>query len=103
MRLLFLTGQSGNSKNSPVDTFYFDIEQKVRRSPQAYGNVLSVVVNPGCFPGSKPAPRTGEPFAILRKTSWIKGAGGAAELLEGWWIRRVGPIGTSEASGARRV
>jgi hypothetical protein len=61
MRLLFLTGQSGNSKKSPVDTFYFDIEQKVRRSPHAYGNVLSVVVNPGCFPGAKPAPRTGEP------------------------------------------
>jgi hypothetical protein len=55
MKLLFLTGQSGNSKKSPVDTFYFDIEQKKgRRSPRVYGNVLSVVVNPGCFP-SNPA------------------------------------------------
>jgi proteasome lid subunit RPN8/RPN11 len=76
MRLLFLTGQSGNSKKSPVDTFYFDIEQKKgRRSPRAYGNVLSVVVNPGCFhnhPSGDPNPSE----ADLRLTRRINEAPG---------------------------
>jgi hypothetical protein len=78
MRLLFLTGQSGNSKKSPVDTFYFDIEQKkVRRSPRVYANVLSVVVNPGCFPGAKPF-ATQIPTAMwiniskVRNSVWIR-------------------------------